>query len=145
MRNHPAYYLLYAKYKDHVAQIRNVSMDGSVIYEQICCVYYRAAQLTLLDVFLETYRQENKSVFNDLHGKQALHHLLFTRYNWPLEQIRNLSLEDVFLILHDDLKTDKFDPSIAKYFDGTLSNYAPLNFPDIMDSEWNPDYAEELR
>ncbi|WP_449567062.1 ECs1072 family phage-associated protein [Lelliottia nimipressuralis] len=145
MHSHPAYYLLFAKYKEHVAQVRNISINGSVIYEQVCRVYYRAAQLTLLDVFLETYRQKHKSIFNDLRGKQALHHLLLTRYNWPLEKIRNLSLEDVFLILHDDLKTEKFDPAIAKYFDGTLCNYDQLNLPDIMDTEWKPEFAEELQ
>ncbi|MDK9364161.1 ECs1072 family phage-associated protein [Lelliottia wanjuensis] len=145
MQNYPAHYIIFGKYKDHVAQVRNISINSSVTLSQISCVYHRAAQLTLLDVLLETYRQKNKSIFNDLRGKQALHHLLFTRYNWPLDKIRNLSLEDVLFILHDDLKTDKFDPTVAKYIDTTLSNYQQMSFPDVMDAEWNPDYAEELK
>lgn len=139
----PTYYVLFSKYKDHISKIRNVPVIGSVIYEDLCCVYNRAAQLTLLDIFLETYRKQHKSRFNDLQGKQALYHLLLGRTNWTLEYIKKLPLADVLLVLHEDLKLDKFESVIGDYFGKTLINYDQLNFSDVVDDEWKPELAEE--
>ena len=143
MYHQPTYYVLFSKYKDHISKIRNVPVIGSVNYEQLCCVYSRAAQLTLLDIFLETYRKQHQSPFNDLHGKQALYHLLLVRTNWTLDYIKKMPLIDVLLVLHEDLKLEKFEPVIADYFEKTLSNYDNLNFSDVMDEEWKPELAEE--
>ena len=138
------YHSLYNKTKEHVAQVRGIQTVGSVNYEDLCRVYHRAAQLTLLDILLEEHREKHKTTFNDLRGKQCLHHLLLSKFSWPLSQIQTLSLSDVLLLLHDDLRTDKVDSAAGKYIDGAISSYHHFLFSDVKDEEWDPDILEQL-
>ncbi|HHK9553116.1 TPA: hypothetical protein ACQZHX_002482 [Enterobacter sichuanensis] len=141
---HGSYHKLFQAIRDHVASVRGIAMVGPVDIDEITRVYHRAAQLALLEILLDKHRDENQTPFNDLRGKQALHHLLFTKLKWRLADIRALPLADVLLILHNDLKVENFEPDVAKYINGVLDRYEHLLFTDVIDAEWNPDILEQL-
>ncbi len=143
--NKGIYPTLLSKTKDHVAFVRGIPLVGEVDYEQICRVYHRAAQLAILEIVLDAYREKNKTLFNDLGGKQALEHLLLTKYNWALDQIRQLSLSDVLLLLHNELDLKNIDPADAAYFERVLERYDPIVFADVMDEEWDPQILVQLQ
>jgi len=124
--------------KEHVANIRNIATTGTVNYEEVSRLYHRAAHLTLLDILIHQYREESGTISAQLDGKMSLHHKLLTKYKWPLSEIRHLSLEDICLALHDELKIDNFDQEISKYFTNVLGRYEPLFFSDYLNEEWDP-------
>ncbi|PBI78938.1 hypothetical protein A9993_04015 [Rahnella victoriana] len=124
--------------KEHVASVRNIATTGAVNYEEVTRLYYRAAHLTLLDVLLDRHREEFSTISAQLDGNMSLQHKLLTKYKWPLGEIRHLSLEDICLALHDELKIDNFDQEISTYFTTVLEKYDPLFFPDYINEEWDP-------
>ncbi|MFS7253434.1 hypothetical protein AB6869_23885 [Rahnella rivi] len=129
---------LFQSTKEHVASVRNIATTGAVNYEEVTRLYYRAAHLTLLDILLDQHREESGTISAQLAGKMSLHHKLLTKYKWPLSEIRHLSLEDICLALHDELKIDNFDKEISTYFTTVLGRYEPLFFSDYLNEEWDP-------
>ena len=125
--------------KEKIAQLRNINIVGSIDFDEVSCVYNRAAQLCILDVLLAKHREEHGNQFNGLNGINALHHKLLLKYKWPLDQIRALTISDCLLALHEELKLEALDDQIANHFKNVLSQYGENYFPDILDGEWDPD------
>ncbi|EFH7974190.1 hypothetical protein GJO14_06220 [Escherichia coli] len=138
-------YQLFALHKEHVASVRGININGAADYEDRCRVYYRAAHITILDLLLIQHREIHETAFSKLPGKQAFFHRILMKYQWPISQIKALSLNEVFLSLHEDLNYKSFDQEISDYFSGFLSSYAEFHFDDTIDSEWDPTLYQKIR
>jgi len=135
---------LFVQTKENIAKTRGVQTNGLVNGTEVACVNNRAAQICALDLLLAEHRKKYGTRFNGLNGKQALHHKLLMKYKWPLSLIRELKLEDVLLALHDELAFESFDEAASKYLKQvTLSEY-PVNFPDYLETEWDPLLSQKL-
>lgn len=131
--------------KEKVAAVRGITIIGSIDFKDVSCVYNRAAQLCILDILLDKHRQEHGLQFNGLDGINALHHKLLLKFKWPLNQIRQLTISDCLLALHEELKTENLEPELATYFKNTLSQFGESCFPDVMDGEWDPDAYQKVQ
>lgn len=134
------FYSYYNQLKERVAAARGIPTHGSVNIEDLSRLTNRAIQVTCLELLLCEYRKRNATQYNELEGKKALYHKLLTKYQWPLEVIRALSLEDIFLSLHDELNLNKFDSDVAQFFERTSLNYESINFADYQESDWDPEF-----
>lgn len=135
---------LFVQTKENIAKIRGVKTSGFVDSTEVACVNNRAAQICALDLLLAEHRKKYGTRFNCLNGKQALYHKLLIKYQWPLSLIRELKLEDALLALHDELAFESFGEDACKYLQRvTLSQY-PVNFPDYLETEWDPMLSEKF-
>lgn len=135
---------LFVQIKENIAKTRGVKTNGFVDSTEIACVNNRAAQICALDLLLAEHRKKYGTKFNGLNGKQALHHKLLMKYKWPLSLIRELKLEEALLALHDELVFESFGEAASKYLNQvTLSQY-PVNFPDYLETEWDPLLSQKL-
>src|SRR5476651_2723709 len=89
--------------QDNVIKARELKTTGSIDNIQIDSTANRAVQLCVLDLILDEHRKKYGNQFGPLHGKLALQHKLLLKYNWPLTDIRALTLADIFLALHDEI------------------------------------------
>lgn len=97
-----------------------------------------------LDIILYEHRKKYGNQLNGLNGKQALHHKLLLKYKWPLSVIRDLTLTDALLALHDEIQFSALPEPASEYLSRiTHSNY-PVNFPDYLDAEWDPELSEKF-
>jgi len=138
-------YQLFALHKEHVASVRGININSAVDYEDRCRVYYRAAHITILDLLLIKHREIHETAFSKLPGKQAFFHRILMKYNWPISEIKALSLAEVFLSLHEDLNYKSFDNEISDYFNGFLNRYDEFHFDDTIDSEWDPTLYQKIQ
>lgn len=138
-------YQLFALHKEHVASVRGININGAADYEDRCRVYYRAAHITILDLLLIQHREIHETAFSKLPGKRAFFHRILMKYQWPISQIKELSLNEIFLSLHEDLNYKSFDQEISDYFSGFLSSYAEFHFDDTIDSEWDPTLYQKIQ
>lgn len=129
---------------DNIAKIRGVRTTGLVNPKDISCVKNHAAQLCALDVILHLHRKEHGHQLNRLHGKHALYHKLLIKYQWPLSVIRDMSLSDIIIALHDELQIAALPEDAQRYLSRMTGDYYPDHFPDYLDEEWLPDSAVEL-
>lgn len=103
----------------------------------------RAILITTLDVILARHRQKFGTSYNLLSGRAALIHLLIKLYKWPTSLIRQMTLEDVFIALHDELAYENLPTSFQTFLSSIGANAYFLPFDDFIDGEWNPDHAKE--
>ncbi|MGX8940755.1 ECs1072 family phage-associated protein [Symbiopectobacterium sp. Eva_TO] len=86
---------------------------------------------------LNEYRKKHAPLFASLSGKAALHHLIFSKTNWKLEYIRNLSLEDVLFIVSDEFVIDKL-PTEAKEFLNTCElSEKMITLDSSLEADWD--------
>ncbi|MGE2338597.1 hypothetical protein ACME83_20515 [Enterobacter hormaechei] len=97
-----------------------------------------------LDLLLAAHRNKHETTINKLPGAKALHHKLLQKYNWPLSEIRAMSLSDVFIALHDELSLESLEGQAKSYFSTMIAGRYPITFTDLIDDEWDPDLAEKL-
>lgn len=100
---------LYSATEQHIAKIREIKTIGFVDSNELSKVTNRAVQLCVLDLLLAAHRNKHETTINKLPGAKALHHKLLQKYNWPLSEIRAMSLSDVFIALHDELSLESLE------------------------------------
>ncbi|HAV2137191.1 ECs1072 family phage-associated protein [Serratia sp. CY37345] len=135
---------LFERTKQHVAEIRNIKTTGFVDTVGLSCVYNRAVQLCTLDAVLAQHRVDFGTRYNDLKGVAALHHKLLMKYKWPLSEIRSLTLSDAVLALHDELKIESLPAEASRMLTAISLNHDLVVFPDLLDAEWDPSFADKL-
>ncbi|MEF7316907.1 hypothetical protein U9X93_01900 [Escherichia coli] len=135
---------LFTQIKSNIAQLRGIQVSGYVDSSEVSCVTNRAVLICALDIILYEHRKKYGNQLNGLNGKQALHHKLLLKYKWPLSLIRDLTLTDALLALHDEIQFSALPEPVSEYLSRiTHSNY-PVNFPDYLDAEWDPDLSEKF-
>lgn len=135
---------LFTQVKENIAKQRNIQISGYVDSSEVSCVNNRAVQICMLDILLFEHRKKYATKFNGLNGKEALHHKLLLKYQWPLSTIRELSFPDVLLVLQDELRFENLPQDINSYLSKVSIIEYPANFADHPESEWDPDLAEKL-
>lgn len=135
---------LFTQIKSNIAQLRGIQISGYVDSSEVSCVTNRAVLICALDIILYEHRKKYGNQLNGLNGKQALHHKLLLKYKWPLSLIRDLTLTDALLALHDEIQFSALPEPVSEYLSRiTHSNY-PVNFPDYLDAEWDPELSEKF-
>ncbi|ENK2459426.1 hypothetical protein AB3B40_003776 [Escherichia coli] len=135
---------LFTQIKSNIAQLRGIQISGYVDSSEVSCVTNRAVLICALDIILYEHRKKYGNQLNGLNGKQALHHKLLLKYKWPLSLIRDLTLTDALLALHDEIQFSSLPEPVSEYLSRiTHSNY-PVNFPDYLDAEWDPELSEKF-
>lgn len=135
---------LYSETEQRISSIREVKTVGFVDSNELAKVSNRAVQLCTLDLILAAHRREYETDLNKLPGVKALHHKLLLKYKWPLTDIRALSLSDIFLALHDEISLDSLEEQAKTYLSSVRVGRYPVEFPDFIDDEWDPDLADKL-
>ncbi|MCK6998638.1 ECs1072 family phage-associated protein [Enterobacter kobei] len=135
---------LYSVTEQNIAKIREVKTTGFVDSNELAKVTNRAIQLCVLDLTLAAYRSKHETPVNKLPWVKALHHKLLMKYNWPLSEIRAMSLSDVFIALHDELSLESLEGQAKTYFSSLLAGAYPLTFDDFIDKEWDPNLSDRL-
>ncbi|RCX00575.1 MULTISPECIES: hypothetical protein [Kosakonia] len=135
---------LFNQTKENIAAIRGVKVSGFVDSNEIACVNNRAVQVCTLDFLLELHRKKYGNNCNGLNGIQALHHKLLMKYQWPPSVIRGLSLSDIFLSLHDELQLESLPEDAGRYLLQITRTQYPINFPDYLDGEWDPNLSQRF-
>lgn len=97
-----------------------------------------------LEVILEQHREKYGTNWNPLNGKQALEHLILKKFQWPISQIRNLSLQDALFILQEELNFKNLPENAQQMIQMFGSSRANQCFPDIAEEEWDPDLYSKL-
>lgn len=134
---------LFGHIKKNIAELRGITLSDYGDPAENSSVYNRAAQICALDIILHEHRKKFGNQLNELKGKNALHHKLLLKYKWPLSEIRDLTLNDALLALQEDLQLEALPDSDNEYLKQVLSSHYPINFPDYLDSEWDPDLSEK--
>ncbi|HEP1897703.1 TPA: hypothetical protein VCC33_003536 [Kluyvera cryocrescens] len=134
---------IYQAHLDTIHKVRSVPKMGAVSQEELSMVKNRAILITTLDVILARHRQKFGTSYNLLSGRAALIHLLIKLYKWPTSLIRQMTLEDVFIALHDELAYENLPTSFQTFLSSIGANAYFLPFDDFIDGEWNPDHAKE--
>ncbi|EBA7111596.1 hypothetical protein ORL35_002944 [Salmonella enterica] len=135
---------LFTQIKANIAELRDIKVSGFVDSTAVSCVTNRAVQICALDALLYEHRRKHANQLNGLTGKHALYHLLLLKYKWPLSVIRTMTLPDVLLALHDDLQFDSLPEGVGEYLSQIARTNYPVNFPDYLESEWDPDLSEKF-
>lgn len=135
-------YNFYSRTKDRIAISRGFNANAAMDMSSLSKITRRAIEIVCLDIILCEHRKKYGSEFNPLDGKKALHHKLLIKYQWPLEKIRALSLEDIFLVLHDELSFAKLDNEHAKFLEDTANNYDKDIFNEYQEEDWDPNYYQ---
>ena len=135
---------LYSATEQHIEKIREVKTTGFIDPNDLAKVTNRAIQLCMLDLILAAHRSKHETPINKLPGIKALHHKLLMKYNWPLSEIRAMSLSDVFIALHDELSLESLEGQAKTYFSSLLAGAYPLAFDDFIDEEWDPNLSDRL-
>lgn len=135
---------LFTQVKENIAKQRNIQIGGYVDSTEVSMVNNRAAQICTLDALLFEHRKKYGTRFNGLNGKEALHHKLLLKYQWPISTIRELTLSDILLALQDELRVDNIPEDIGRYLSQITISQFPVNFADHPESEWDPELAEKL-
>ncbi|MFP7607001.1 ECs1072 family phage-associated protein [Serratia quinivorans] len=135
---------LFEKTKEHVCKTRNVKTTGLIDTVERSCLYNRVIQLCTLDAVLAQHRVDFGTRYNDLKGVSALHHKLLLKYKWPLNEIRSLSLSDAMLALHDELKIETLPAEAFRLLTAIAQEQHFVVFPDLLDEEWDPTFADKL-
>lgn len=135
---------LFTQVKDNIAKSRNIQINGYVDSNEVSCVNNRAAQICALDILLFEHRKKYGNKFNGLKGKEALLHKLLLKYQWSLPVIRELSLSDILLALHDELQLESLPEETSRYLSQITSTQYPVNFLDYPESEWDPELSEKF-
>lgn len=134
---------LFTHIKTNIAKLRGITLSDYGDSAENSSVYNRAALICALDILLHAHRKEFGNRFNELKGKQALHHMLLLKYKWPLSVIRELTLSDVALALQDELKMEALPGGAGDYLLQVVGSHYSINFPDYLDDEWDPDLSEK--
>lgn len=132
---------LYHQTREHVAKVRSVQTSGYVDQTELSRVDNRAIQLCLLDLKLAAHRVKYGSKFEGLSGITALHHKLLIKYQWPISLIKEMSLSDLLIAIHDELNVDGLDPEAKRYFQELINNSYPVTFSDTIEEEWDPNLS----
>lgn len=102
------------------------------------CIKNRTAKIFILEIILHEHRKKHANLFNALSQKEALHHIIFIKTNWKLADIRNLSLADSLIAIHEELSIEKL-PNEAKLFIDTIClPEIPIDFDSPLEEDWNP-------
>lgn len=71
-------------------------------------------------------------------------HKLLLKYNWPLNDIRTLTLADIFLALHDEITFENLEEDAKNHLLHMTSSHSLVIFSDYKEDEWDPDLAERF-
>lgn len=74
-------------------------------------------KLILIEIYLHEHRLKYKDSLISLDGLNSLHHLVFLRTNWNLEQINNLSLYAKLFVLLDEIVPSKLSDKAQSYLE----------------------------
>lgn len=116
-----------------------VAAYGHVVQPGHSQLQNRTSLLFALECLLFKHRQAHATSWSPLTGKEALVHLIFQKYKWPLSEIRSLSLKDSVLLLQDELRIEKLPDEAAQI----IRNFAAdkkQSFPSLNDDEWDPEF-----
>ncbi|WP_117125311.1 ECs1072 family phage-associated protein [Klebsiella quasivariicola] len=125
--------------RQKVFEYHSVPMSGVVgpDYEK---AQNRSVLIFTLEIILEEHRKNHASLVSPLSGKQALHHLLLTKFGWTLSEIRGLSLQDSIFAITDNKFCLENLPENAQYIIKQYNAHrAKTFFPSLEDDEWDPE------
>ncbi|CAI1803790.1 Uncharacterised protein [Serratia quinivorans] len=134
-----AIYNLWHIIKARVCDNRN--LNHSAYYsgsQQDNCIKNRSAQLLILEITLHEHRKKFATIFEPLSGKTALHHLIFTKTNWKLAEIRSLSLTDSLLVIQAEMRVEKLPAEVQKFIDSLELPEVAFNFEELLEQDWDP-------
>ncbi|EEI0870507.1 hypothetical protein CBX59_001710 [Salmonella enterica] len=134
----------FEKIQNKISEVRGIPIYGTVTEPGRSQVLNRAGLIFALEILLEKHRKDFGTLWNPLKGRLALEHKLFTKLNWPLNQIRELSLQDALFILQDELKDTKIPEAAMRVLSSYGSSSARAVFPDVLDTEWDPNLYETI-
>lgn len=95
-------------------------------------------RLFILEIILHEHRKKYSTIFQPLSGKEALHHMIFTKTHWKPAEIRSLSLADSLFVIDEELQIDKL-PECAKSFIEQFEipeNY--ITAYSLLETDWDP-------
>jgi len=138
-------YQLFRLHKEQVARVRKIDITHPVAYKDLCRVYYRATQITILDLLLVNHRAIHETAISKLPGKMAFVHKAMMKYQWPVSKVESLSLSEIFLLLQEDINYKSFDSEVSQYFTSILCGYDELYFDDAIESEWDPTLYQKIQ
>ncbi len=103
-------------------------------------LWQRIEQIFILECLLADYRQKNGSQYSPLENEKALHHMIFSKTKWSLNDIRKLSFNDCMLIIAKELRIENIPIDAQNFLSrmglpGKTSSY-PLD--DLPDMDWAP-------
>lgn len=122
-----------------VFEYHSVAMSG-VVGPDYDKAQNRSVLIFTLEIILEEHRKNYASLVSPLLGRQALHHLLLTKFGWTLSEIRELSLQDSIFAISDSMLRFEELPEKARYIIRQYSAHnAKAIFPSLEDVEWDPE------
>ena len=140
---------LFHKHAHHIANVKGWRSEGE------STPFYKAwlhAELLLrLDLLIIEHRKESATTWEPLLGERGLNHLLLTRKNLTLGQIKLLSFDEILLVLHEDLKALDIEtetlalPEAVKNgqaFEIHRQSPGQIELPPCSKDEWDPKLAE---
>lgn len=133
---------LYQAHQAEIGKQRGIPTTGLVDGGDLDRVYNRAALITVLDITLEIHRAKHSNNLTPLKGKEALTHLILTKYNWPIETINKMSLTDSILAINDELFPSQPHELAKQFLENINAKYLYECFGDMPDSDWNPSIYE---
>lgn len=134
---------LFRLHKENISKQRGISLEERITADDLDKIANRAALLTLLDVFIEEHRVKYSSRYSPLRGRDALTHLILTKYSWPVEEIQKMTIANSIIAIQYLFQEEQLS-EISKGFLGKINeHYYHLVFEDFPDSDWNPVLHEE--
>lgn len=117
----------------------NRSMSHSAYYagsQQDNQIRNRMGTIFILEMILHQHRVKYATIFNPLEGKDALHHLIFTKTKWLPEVIKSLTFEDALFVIQDELRIDKISKDAQAALNAfNLPKYS-YRFDDFPEADW---------
>ncbi|HGV3452065.1 TPA: hypothetical protein ACNGYZ_003320 [Raoultella planticola] len=74
-------------------------------------------KLILIEIYLHEHRLKYNNSLIYLDGLKSLHHLVFQKTNWSLEQINSLSLYAKLFVLLDEIVPSKLSDKAQSYLE----------------------------
>ncbi|MGQ6548290.1 ECs1072 family phage-associated protein [Serratia sp. IR-2025] len=98
----------------------------------------RTAQLFVLEMILYKHRLQYATIFQPLDGKDALYHLIFTKTNWKLIDIKQLSLEECLFVIQDELRMSRVPEEAKHLLNAANLPEAAFIFEELPEEDWAP-------
>ena len=106
--------------------------------DQAYAVWHRIAQIYTLECVLHEYRKTNATRFVPLENEKALHHMILSKTNWILSEIKSLSFNECIFVIADKLTKEHMSPEAFQYIDSLGLPACSYPLDDFSEADWAP-------
>ena len=112
----------------------DVQMNSHTLKALKCLTHIH--HLLLIEMVLKNHRDKYKKSITDLSGIKALHHMVFLKTNWKLEEIRSTPINDLLFVLQEEMNPEGLSEEDRKYLRVILNNDNPPKIDLASYTDW---------